>query len=443
MTRDDYEPNVRKKAWVEALLTKRDKIEKAIGMPLGTMLGCGHWGCVFESTPPWVVKLSIDPTEGPIWSKIMGLVSEEQYGALGFPEIKSLHRITPDIPYGGRKKKVWAIVREGIEPVYKSTPANISLGGRKGEFTTSFLQRAAGNEADFDRCMSSLLNYKMLATAWHDLGLRPRRGAVFQEYRQDRARREYGTREEIEEKIQRVTDMGFSGSAFAPLGESLSMLASNGVYLRDVHMLNIGWHVTRDADDWDRIVIFDPGHTPTAGGKDIEEALVENPAGTFTLYHGSYSPFEKPTEFRDSRQGADYGPGFYMATDPREAAEYGYYVYAATVALKRPLDLLDDDPDVLKRLQRGFRVDDEYLQDDSNKLLAVLRLAGAAYSQSAIRKFLIRLGYDSIYVDRRLIEVSRTDAGSDYVSVLSPEQILSWKRVSIEEALVANGREAL
>ena len=62
----EYEPNVRKKKWVEQLLTKRDKIEKAIGMPLGTMLGCGHWGCVFESTAPWVVKLSIDPTEGPI-----------------------------------------------------------------------------------------------------------------------------------------------------------------------------------------------------------------------------------------------------------------------------------------------------------------------------------------------------------------------------------------
>jgi len=39
---------------------------------------------------------------------------------------------------------------------------------------------------------------------------------------------------------------------------------------------NIGWHVGRDDDDCDRIVIFDPGHTPTTGGEPIEQALVEN-----------------------------------------------------------------------------------------------------------------------------------------------------------------------
>ena len=263
--------NVRKKAWVEQLLTKRDKIEKAIGMPLGTMLGCGHWGCVFESTPPWVVKLSIDPTEGPIWSKIKGLLDEERYGDGGFPEIKSLHRITPDIPYGGRKKKVWAIVREGIEPVF----VNDRKGLRFSQYTLAKLglpvdAPAYGPSAqygDFSRAIEGLDRYRLAAQAWH----RRKRGEDTSAWGSP----SFSSLESIEEYISRL-DRHFSGAAFAPLGESLSMLASNGVYLRDVHKLNIGWHVARDADDWDRIVIFDPGHTPTAGGKDIEQVLVEN-----------------------------------------------------------------------------------------------------------------------------------------------------------------------
>jgi len=106
-------PGYRKKKWVEALLTKQAAIEDVLEVPIGRMLGCGHWGCVFESTTPFVVKFSIDPTEGPIWSKIVGLVREEQYGGMGFPNIKSITRLMPDISHSGKKRKVWAIVRDG------------------------------------------------------------------------------------------------------------------------------------------------------------------------------------------------------------------------------------------------------------------------------------------------------------------------------------------
>lgn len=258
----------RKKAWVEALLTKRDKIEKAIGVPLGTMLGCGHWGCVFESEPPWVVKLSIDPTEGPIWSKIAGLLRDEVWGLQGFPEIKSLHRITPDIVYGGKKRKVWAIVRENVVPVFENSrsglrfsaftrakyglPEGVSPHGRLA------LAQYGRDAEDLSRALDGLSAYKRYAQSWHDFHGIP------------------SEREALEYRISRVTETAFLGAACAPLGESLNMLATHGIFLRDVHLLNIGWHVARDDDDWDRIVIFDPGHTPTKGAGDIEEALVAN-----------------------------------------------------------------------------------------------------------------------------------------------------------------------
>jgi hypothetical protein len=165
------------------------------------------------------------------------------------------------------------------------------------------------------------------------------------------------------------------------------------------------------------------------------DRLAENPAGTFTLYHGSHTRFDKPTEFRQSRGGVDYGPGFYMTTDPREAAEYGRYVYVATVKLENPLDLLEDDPEALKKLQRGLRIADEDLEHADNKTLEALRLANFVYSQKGIRNLLMRLGYDGIYADHRLVEHPRTDVASDFVSVLSLEQILSWELLGPEDAV--------
>lgn len=261
---------LRKKKWVEHLLTKRDAIEHAVGMPLGRMLGCGHWGCVFESEPPWVVKLSIDPTEGPIWMKITALIREEQYGDGGFAEILSVRRIMPNLIVGGRNRKVWAIVREGIEPVFKEYRAK-ELGHHGGgtmiatsEHTNRMLGlhhpatplelKRAYTDEDVGFALSGLDSYRFTGMAWDD----------------DRL-----SREDAAHKAARIAETAFHGGAWAPLGESLAMLASNGVILRDVHLLNIGWHLARDDDDWDRVVIFDPGHTPTEGGGDIETVLVE------------------------------------------------------------------------------------------------------------------------------------------------------------------------
>ena len=260
----------RVKAWVTELLTKREAVERAIGMPLGNVLGCGHWGCVFDSTPPWVVKLSIDPTEGPIWSKIAGLVRDEEWGTLGFTEIKSIHRITPDITYGGKRRKVWAIVREGVTPVYNDTRSRV----QRTEFTEDVLARSSHNEDDFERGMEGLRRYKTAAADWHAMHMTPR--SYIQRRVSELARAEYGSIEGAEQKMQRILDGYFHGGLMAPLGESLNMLAAHGVYLRDVHSLNIGWHAARDDNDWDRVVIFDPGHTPTDATEGIEEALVQN-----------------------------------------------------------------------------------------------------------------------------------------------------------------------
>lgn len=287
---------MRKKEWVETLLGKREAIEKAIGFPLGDMLGCGHWGCVFRSTEPWVVKLSIDPTEGPIWSKIVGLVRDETWGDRGFVEVKSITRLLPDLKVGGRTRKVWVIVREAVEPVFREyslrelgekgrgtimrtsrfTSEILGLPGPIGQFDR-YVTQGSHEQKDFASGLVGLYKYRDLATMWHMLA-EPRRSRLWgerMEFLKQRTHRE-AKRPVIAERIEQVLNYYFHGPHMAPLGESLSMLAVHEVYLRDVHNMNIGWHVGRSDDDWTRVVVFDPGHTPT-GAEDIESVLLQNP----------------------------------------------------------------------------------------------------------------------------------------------------------------------
>jgi hypothetical protein len=480
--------NVRKKAWVEQLLTKRDKIEKAIGMPLGKMLGCGHWGCVFESTQPWVVKLSIDPTEGPIWSKIAGLLRDEQWGLQGFPEIKSIHRITPDLVTGGRKRKVWAIVRENVEPVfkeYKARELGLHGGGtvlRTSPYTTEKLglhapvgaydfQRPRGEVADaavmlglrrpsppaelsawtpqqedFGRAIDGLMKYKEAATAWHTLRSPARTHGQIKTQSYYRAQfgcggpsQDRDCLEKIEYRLNRVVETMFNGPAMAPLGESLNMLASHGVYLRDVHLLNIGWHIARDDDDWDRIVIFDPGHTPTAGGKDIEEALVENRR----VYHGTPRVFAMSDAWISE---GSYGPGFYLTTEPREAKWYAERVERAKkihsteepseptiveceVDLRNPINYYDLFPEDVGQ-PAGLSAPSRSFTEHEALLRRLIRLDGVYGDEAA--KQLQELGYDGIIVDLRK---SSSWYDRTYYIVFDPTSLVC------ERGLI--GREAL
>jgi len=292
-------PN-RKKAWVDSLLGKREAIEQAIGMPLGEMLGCGHWGCVFESTAPWVVKLSIDPTEGPIWSKIAGLVEDEVWGADGFVKVKSIHRLTPDLVVGGKKRKVWAIVREAVEPVFREfTMKELGEKGRGSMVKTSrftnellgfsgpvaasfltagyYLPKGSYKNEEFHVGLGGLVRYRDLATLWHLYGARRRTTYSADRIRGLESMLGVYSKDDAVERIEHVVQHAFSGAYWAPLGESLHMLATHEIYLRDVHAMNIGWHVPKTDESWTHIVIFDPGHTPTAGAE-IETLSIEREA---------------------------------------------------------------------------------------------------------------------------------------------------------------------
>lgn len=242
------EPGVRVKAWTKTLLQHRAQLERLVDAELGLVLGCGHWGCVVDMVDTeWVLKLTVDPTEAPIWGKINELIAEERYGADGFTRVRKIFKLTPGIPYGkqGRTRQAYGIVREKV--------ATLLTSGHWSSYTNERVKQAPGSSydpvKDLNEQLRHLGEYRYAATNYHRFPF-----ASEKERAMDRA----------EHYIHAL-----SGTFGGALGESLSMLASNGVLLRDVHQNNIGWRIFPEIDGPGHyahtgLVIFDPGHTPTA-----------------------------------------------------------------------------------------------------------------------------------------------------------------------------------
>jgi hypothetical protein len=276
--------NPRVKAWVTSLVENKDAIGRSIKAPLREMLGCGHWGCVFDSRGPWVVKLTIDPNEAPIWEKIIRLIDEERYGQGGMVRVKGLYRLEPGVMYGGRMKRVYAIVREAVEPVFsdvrgssvveltKATKKKLSIKQSQRTFlrhtyqsyeiVTDYGPLSSPRIEDFITNISALTKYRVAA----------------QELRYG----QWPNRQHTKDRLERIAYQ-LSGPYGGALGETLTMLLARNVILQDVHLFNIGWRKHRSikgfGEEDTTMVIFDPGHTPAGRGIDIPVVRVQNPWG--------------------------------------------------------------------------------------------------------------------------------------------------------------------
>jgi hypothetical protein len=289
-----------RKRWVRDLLEKRDAVEGAIGMPLGDMLGCGSYGCVFRSQGPWVVKLTVDQTEGPIWAEVVRLIDEEEWGSGGFSRVRKIVRLTPDVGAGRRKRKLYAIVREDCEPIlstWEGRPSRYTwkmLGMPEDmldEWTISTfhagmvpgihrrLVRQYGYEQwEAEHAEERAKEFYDTCEALHryrDLELDHRPGA------RRHAWRTYQTpmpRGQLIERLEQIT-YRMHGRWGEPMGESLRLLLSNGIVMRDLHFGNIGWRVHTEIDEDHEpecLVIYDPGHTPTSHKPEIEQRMIAN-----------------------------------------------------------------------------------------------------------------------------------------------------------------------
>lgn len=277
--------------WVKRLLERRQRIEKAIGAPLGAMLGCGHFGCVFDSTEPWVVKLTIDPTEGDMWAALTEFQIESHYGTDGIARVHEVVRLKPDMSWRGKPRAVHAVLRERVFPIwgdeyagYFSAVTLDRLGltdlpppGRFSHWSMEAVRpvsvrndpslppRVRGNLQEFYSLMHGLLKYREAAEDWH-------RGATLK-----RAWNKERVQEAAWEDMLNAANR-MSGWVGGYIGETLVSLMDRDIVLRDVHWENIAWRANDRIEGEElplSLIIFDPGHSPTAQ-REIREVLVAN-----------------------------------------------------------------------------------------------------------------------------------------------------------------------
>jgi len=256
--------------WIKKILAPHRiaKIQDLIGYPIGERLGCGHFGCVYQLKEPWVLKITRDPTEGAVWDKIQKYLDEGGYGASGLVRIKKIIRLYPDISWRGKTWPVHLIVREGVVP-FMGEHYIPGLGFGVSSFTESRLRgiRKEAEANELSAVVRGLVLYREAATEWHKAAA---------------LKREYNRRSRQEAAETKMMDAinELYGPSGCPLGETLAGLGDAGIYLKDVHLGNIGWRVHPEIDGDELhagLVIFDPGHTPTEGETAIPEFTIENP----------------------------------------------------------------------------------------------------------------------------------------------------------------------
>lgn len=258
--------------WADRALKLNWDAVEAAGLPLPVRssqkwkfeeLGCGHYGCVMETSDPTIVfKLTSDPTE----AEFIQLAKP-----LGWPNgIVRYYAIMP-LDFTFRRRTVYAIWREaafdvgGLQPRYGFDRQDYELRSRQ-DFThnlTAFKENAARFRDQLKRSKKPDALWaeakRLEQWAWNNVGLEDAQGAWGFRYINNqrgayRLAASYRACAVIAETMEHTYLSDLVGGAF-------SFYMDNGFLLADVHAGNVGRVNREDYDPgegpW---VITDPGH---------------------------------------------------------------------------------------------------------------------------------------------------------------------------------------
>lgn len=257
--------------WIEIVRGKQAAYERAIGAPLGEVIGCGHWGCIFESTDGRVVKITLDEQEGPMWASIGVLFKRERKAVVSVPEIHDIVRLAPSLPLKrGGYARPWAIVRDRVMPLMNPEDTN-----RPSDFTLD------------------LTGDMKLDLTWRPKPSTTELGTVLQEFTnlQHEYRRKLDNLEWNEwyhrgkplfgPSVAKAEDLLFDTIAKLEdnpvgfeVGELYRVMVDAGIRFKDNDPSNFGWLDRRGK--W-RLVLVDPGYTmTTVTPSEPREEWIEN-----------------------------------------------------------------------------------------------------------------------------------------------------------------------
>lgn len=222
--------------------------------------GSGHYGSAFaldgSDGERWVLKVTRDPTEGPMCDFIGYYQSEKQLLRSGFARFESVARMPDRLLWRGKTWPVYLIVREEIE-----NPGQVFQLDYEAARRIAILQTAA-------RAMTKKTpRGRMIWGLWKN-GFPPKH------------------KEPADIAWDDAIDWLLARPGVSSMAQDLRYLREIGITLLDVHFGNVGrrghpqmWSHDRNVDgtnvgDW---IIFDPGHTPTAEHRRVIKTLPNPP----------------------------------------------------------------------------------------------------------------------------------------------------------------------
>jgi hypothetical protein len=226
--------------WLTKFLKLKRRQLEDIGVTSFEPLGCGHYGCVLpHADPKWVVKVTRDPTEGPIAAKVTEMRNKGDAALKGIVLFKEIYKADEIIDWRSKKWPVYVTVRESIKPFSMQDATKMRRYRVEASPTDRFNPYGA----------TAIEAMKEAALKWHELKT---------EWKKDKAMQDY------------IAAASRVGDEFNDLGETLFEMLDAGLVLRDVHWANLGyttWESDNDSDYLWRpagtVVIHDLGHTPT------------------------------------------------------------------------------------------------------------------------------------------------------------------------------------
>jgi hypothetical protein len=292
-------------AWAQFLESNLDRFQRTLDVPIGERLGCGRFGCVFESKSPWVVKITRDESEGPIWSYMSELLADPNLPR-AFPSFLRVHdvvRIRPDVEFNDEIQPVFAIVREEAVPVFEQVQTTnprdkyevvfeialsehtlsvlgVSAAALKraqlqrpvlykqmSERIAMFPKTVQEHFAELHMATQATRGYRKSADVYHRFRWQKKRSAA------EEALMEEGMADLIAACLlmQRF-------DVSRELGETLATAHMEAdLIFRDLHLFNIGWRTHRSIDGEKLpqcMVILDPGAMATPYVPEIREVTL-------------------------------------------------------------------------------------------------------------------------------------------------------------------------
>jgi hypothetical protein len=283
--------------WSGFLQDNHARFQRTIGRPIGHMLGCGRFGCVYASKAPWIVKITHDKSEGPVWAYIGDLLRNRKLSRRlhALLRVHDVVRIRPDVLFDRKLQPVFGIVREEAEPVLvrtsrpgwpQDTEPAISMETARHLGLTPEMLSEAGLAREGQRPF--LNEIAKLIERSPGIFPKPVKARFVLLYQALRDVRQYkGLAQDFFKEnlppvqaaagMQAAAAMLLANDIAAELGETLDtcLLPAVQLIFQDLHLYNLGWR-TRETIEGDKrpkcMVILDPGLAPTPYMPEIRES---------------------------------------------------------------------------------------------------------------------------------------------------------------------------